>query len=1308
MASASAESTLVPPGFTVERVLGEGGFGVVLRARRDSDGKAVAIKIARAGFAAGLTALRREAEALQRLDSTRVTRALASGDLPDGAAYLVLELVLAPTLAARLEEAPGPRALAEIEAIATGVARALGDVHAAGLVHRDCKPENFFVDHAGGVRVFDFGLVARTGELPPPGLQGEGTPEYMAPEQDAGTEPYAPAADVYAAGAVIYEMLTGAPPFWGDAADVREGHRSRRVPRVPTERGVPDEVEAVVLRCLAKDPARRPQDGHALADALAVAFTAARAAPVVVPEPAPAAPSIAPPAADAAAVRSEARPLAVVFARPRAGKAITPAEVKRLGAELANASPALGVALVWGHDAAENPVRKAYEAATRLIELGLAARACVALLPVTVQTRSNGVRRFVAAALSKPDSYPNDRDPEGVLVTTAALDVLPNVTAYPDVIAGRPQWLRARSQESRELTVVASGGVRMFGRDAELDTLRLHARRAAEGETPALATVTAASGFGKSELLAALVSALAREQPGTDLLAVRCQEALGGGESRALRELLSWALKLPAQAPEDAGRAAIEAAIGDAAPWAAVAFALGWLPADHPTLASLLAAPGALRAAVGRAAGEGLRRRARRGPVCVLLDDAHLADEMTLDALEYATLREGQARVFAAAFARPSFLGARDLFGSRAGLPLRIELGPLATEASMALARVLLAPVENLPTAALRKLADRTRGNPQLLVELVRGLKRDGVIVRSSRGESQLATELIDRLPDLPAVQWLATREIEALPPDLAAHARLAAVLGTELSEHEVEGVLALAEQERRDLETKLDGVVGLRRLVSAGVLVRHRTGRVSFRYEVLRDATYERVPADKRREIHDLAYRYLVARTDLADDERLPRLALHAARSERREEAVAAYLTLADRAGRTHAYLDAEALYVRAAELLQGSALSDPRLTIAIKGQALMRFRQGRYEAALGLFAEALARARTAGDRAGEVEIDLELATVYDFLADYGKSRVAADAAAAAAPEPRGALLETRLLYARARTAYRYGQIQSAVAGMLDAAARAENLGPEAYETLIEALEIAGVGCACAGELDKASAIFDRAFALCASHGDRLHEVSTYINRAFLWLPTSAFERLRADYERGLVISREYVFSFHEAVLAHNLAEVSYLLGDFSAAAQHAGRSLELGEKLAGFSRYTSALDRVLLARISLMTGDLGGARALLAAADGVVAESATSSEPVVFTPSDQVLRDMVELATAGASDEQWDALLARSLRESVQSEPVETHAVRGLMALRKRDVATAHAAFLTALDLAQRIPNCLEPRIKAWLAEAAPSVAA
>lgn len=192
-----------------------------------------------------------------------------------GAAFFAMELLVGPTLSEVVEE-HGPLAPARVAHIGKQIARALGEAHAKSMAHRDVKPANLILAEAGGepdfVKVIDFGIVRLDDATRSSGADPElvGTPKYMAPEVVAGTSEGDARSDVYALGAVMFYLLTGTPPFVADStAGVLVAHLKQTVP-MPSRRvgTLPAALEALVLRCLSKTPADRPQDGLALARAL--------------------------------------------------------------------------------------------------------------------------------------------------------------------------------------------------------------------------------------------------------------------------------------------------------------------------------------------------------------------------------------------------------------------------------------------------------------------------------------------------------------------------------------------------------------------------------------------------------------------------------------------------------------------------------------------------------------------------------------------------------------------------------------------------------------------------------------------------------------------------------------------------------------------------------------------------------------------------------------------------------------------------------------------------------------------------------
>jgi eukaryotic-like serine/threonine-protein kinase len=261
------------PGYEVESVLGRGGMGVVYRARHQKLNRTVALKMLLAGAYAGpaeRVRFQREAEAVAGLRHANIVQVYDVGDL-DGRPFFTMEIVEGGSLAEKLTGAPQPAR--EAAALVAALAEAVGAAHQGGILHRDLKPANILLTADGTPKVSDFGLARRleSGERLTQSGAVLGTPSYMAPEQARGqTQALGPAVDVYALGAILYELLTGRPPFRGEtAADtVVQVLSQEPVPPARLNPRVPRDLETICLKCLHKEPPRRYSSAAAMAEDL--------------------------------------------------------------------------------------------------------------------------------------------------------------------------------------------------------------------------------------------------------------------------------------------------------------------------------------------------------------------------------------------------------------------------------------------------------------------------------------------------------------------------------------------------------------------------------------------------------------------------------------------------------------------------------------------------------------------------------------------------------------------------------------------------------------------------------------------------------------------------------------------------------------------------------------------------------------------------------------------------------------------------------------------------------------------------------
>jgi WD40 repeat protein/tRNA A-37 threonylcarbamoyl transferase component Bud32 len=261
------------PGYEIEGELGRGGMGVVYKARNLRLNRGVALKMILAGQHAGHEAAVRflvEAEAVAKVQHPNIVQIFHIAE-HDGHPYFEMEYVGGGSLADRLDGVPRPPR--EAAGLVQTLARAMAEAHRQGIVHRDLKPGNILLTPAGTPKIADFGLakllnvesgLTRTDSV-------LGSPSYMAPEQAEGrAKETGPAADVYALGVILYELLTGRPPFRGATAldTLQQVKTAEPLPPSRLVPGLPRDLETIALKCLQKDPGKRYESALALAEDL--------------------------------------------------------------------------------------------------------------------------------------------------------------------------------------------------------------------------------------------------------------------------------------------------------------------------------------------------------------------------------------------------------------------------------------------------------------------------------------------------------------------------------------------------------------------------------------------------------------------------------------------------------------------------------------------------------------------------------------------------------------------------------------------------------------------------------------------------------------------------------------------------------------------------------------------------------------------------------------------------------------------------------------------------------------------------------
>jgi serine/threonine protein kinase len=261
---------LVDGRYRIIDLIGEGGMGKVYLAEHEEIGRKVAIKVLHANYSRMpdlVERFRREARAASRIGNPHIVDITDSGTSSDGSVYFVMEYLEGVELA-QLIKRDGALDVARALRVASQISRALSVAHGQGIIHRDLKPENIFLVRREGtadfVKVLDFGIAktteaeeVRERRLTSPGM-AMGTPEYMAPEQAAG-RPADARCDVYALGAILYEMLTGDAPYQGAnfMEILAKKATSDPTPPMVLRRGISPEVNDLVIRAMARQPEER-------------------------------------------------------------------------------------------------------------------------------------------------------------------------------------------------------------------------------------------------------------------------------------------------------------------------------------------------------------------------------------------------------------------------------------------------------------------------------------------------------------------------------------------------------------------------------------------------------------------------------------------------------------------------------------------------------------------------------------------------------------------------------------------------------------------------------------------------------------------------------------------------------------------------------------------------------------------------------------------------------------------------------------------------------------------------------------------
>jgi len=719
--------------FDLRRRVGMGAMGFVYEAWDRQAGRPVAVKILRTRSHAGARRFMQEGAILAELDHPAIVRYVAHGTGSEGEPYLVMEWLEGETLEERLQS--GPLGIAEVLTMAARVLDGLAVAHQRGVVHRDLKPSNVFLP--GGViadaKILDFGIAWRVWDHQRLTLAGTvlGTPLYMSPEQARGDDHVDERADIYSLGAMLFECLTGTPPFTGSSAMailckicVEEPPRLRTlVPDAPVE------LDALLASMLAKDPDLRPRGAFALASA--VAASPGSLSPMH---------SGVPP--QVKLTEGEQRVLCAIFVgnpSNRPGESATDRTITLAPVDEALLEDAVQDALS-PHGAhlehlvdrsmmitfprAEAPTDQAAGAA----RCALALRALLADLPLAVCTgrgRMHG-RLPIGDVIDRGVALLQDSLPGLIAVDTMTAGLLDARFEIDGAAGGL--YLRTEREFADASRTVMGKAVPCLGREPELALLEgIFASVVAEREAQCV-LISAPAGMGKSRLRQELISRLQHRGERFELFVGRADPSRTGSPFGLIAPSIRWAMGISGEDSVESRRHKLQARVARHLPddrvrrIAEFLGELAGIPFGDEASAALRAArkDARLMGDQMRAAWlDWLDAECAVSPVLVVLEDVHWSDAPSVQLVD-AALRALRDRPFMVlALARPEVSSRFPHLWEDRGL----RTYPLLPLSRKTCEKFVVEVFGNDARSELiARVVNQADGNPFFLEELLRGV----------------------------------------------------------------------------------------------------------------------------------------------------------------------------------------------------------------------------------------------------------------------------------------------------------------------------------------------------------------------------------------------------------------------------------------------------------------------------------------------------------------------------------------------------------------------------------------------------------
>jgi tetratricopeptide (TPR) repeat protein len=1268
---------LIGERFQIEAVAGSGGMGKVYRCRDRSSGQLAAVKVLEKLTLDHARRFERESWILSEIEHPGVVGYLGQGVMPDGRPFLAMQWLAGEDLRQRLDR--GRLGFEDTVLLGRQVASALAEAHRRGIVHRDIKPGNLFLDQGEvqNVRVLDFG-VARFSQTSVDATQmGQtiGTPAYMSPEQARGEVDLDARADVFSLGCVLFECITGRPPFVGGSLmAILAKILLEDVPRLrDIDEGVDLRLDLLIARMLEKEPSDRIGD-MATVEAELAGLAHGDAAPSPARHRAP------------RITRGERRLLSIVATTPtgptatqRGGEDQTIAElsvpetnpqttVSRLGGRIETLADGSHIAVV------ERSAEAADQAAT-------AARAALALM-----------QQFpgVGVAVATGRGIVAGRLPVGEVIDRATR-LLPrrgqarHAVRIDETTAAFLDSRFVLGRDELGLCLVAErdvgGGVRTLlgrptlciGRDMELAVLEsLHESCIADGRAQAV-LVTGPSGIGKSRIRHEFLDRLQRREVEAEVLLARGQEVAAGSAFGLLAPAVRRVLGLGDGERGEEARSKVEARVARRLPddqVRRVAEFLGELvgvpfdDAHSPPLAAARQDPRLMGDQLEAAFIDFVGAECLARPVLIVVEDLQWGDAPTIRFIDAALRALADQPLLVLALGRPDVAERfPDLWAERDVHQLRIK--PLSQRASIQLLRSALGPDRS--PALLERLAERAGGNAFFLEELAR---------------SAAESPNLEELPD--TVLAMVEARLQALHPEARLILRAASVYGRAFWAKAVAALLGHNEPEQ--IEQHLQDLAR-RELVSV-----RRGGRFPnwteyvFRNAVVQEAAYAMLTPGDRSLGHELAGRWLEA----AGESDPTVLAEH---FDRGGNAALAAEWLAKASTLALEGNDFEGALAHAERAL---GISDERrinLPELLRGQLVLA--RGIALSWLGQYGPAREAAHLAFGLLPRCTIDwyraIELImTTGSRVGEYGEAiDRQADVLEQPSPGARGAWAVC--LCSAARALFQIGEYvlaETMLARLCEASERPEEIGPWA---IAEIHRLRGARARHVGDVAEDLRWYEASLAAFEQAGDTRLACNTRVSVAFAYIEVGDFEAAEQALQRAMVDADRHGLSTVRTRVKQNLGLLRGASGALAEAQALLDEVIDTSVRR-GDVRF-AAWTRIYAANVALRLGDFARARAEAEEAARELEITPPARAGAIAALARVEAAEGRNEAAINAADEAWGILSALGGIEEFEA-LVHVARIEALIAVGRRNEARAAAeqaiarvrSFAAGLDESRR----------------------